>query len=99
MRFCTPFATQYSGGKEYTAGKPVAGMRPRGVFWFCTGSLPTICAEGDTPFAQVCKNYDTTQAVIAQDLVATDTDPTNTLCDTVVLPVSDGDDVAGERLY
>ncbi len=58
----------------------------------CDNALPTICAEGDTPFAQVCKGYDDNPSAIAQTC-ATDTDPTNTLCDTVVLPVSDGDDV------
>ncbi|MCA8834240.1 MAG: hypothetical protein K8953_04060, partial [Proteobacteria bacterium] len=88
---CTPFATQYSGARNTRLETCRGDAATRGVL-VCTGSLPTICAEGDTPFAQVCKNYDTTQAVIAQTC-ATDTDPTNTLCDTVVLPVSDGDDV------
>ena len=79
---CTPFATQYSGARDARLVACRGDAAARGDV-NCASALPTLCAEGDTPFAQVCAGYDDTQGVIAQKC-ATGANPTDPLCDTPV---------------
>nr|MCA8836202.1 hypothetical protein [Pseudomonadota bacterium] len=58
---CTDVAEQYTQARntrlETCGGKPSTRVDVK-----CDNARPTLCAEGGTPFAQICEGYDTTQA-------------------------------------
>nr|MCA8834432.1 hypothetical protein [Pseudomonadota bacterium] len=89
---CTPFATQYTQARE-THLTTCGGKASLRVDVKCDNARPTLCAEGGTPFAQICEGYDTTQATIIAQTCATSATPAHEDCNTVVSAVSGGDDV------
>ncbi len=50
----------------------------------CTGSLPTICASGDTPFSDLCVNNDIARIAAVDSCLASATADAD-VCNTVVL--------------